>query len=96
MSDDVHSMKKLDAKAALAGYTYPYAGEDQKAIDTVENEIRARFPESFTKGVADSISAKQAGVDEKEAKEQERKAQEQAFKERLEHPEDVKKEEKER
>ena len=92
MADDAADMKKFDAKAALAGYVYPQAGEDQKAIDTVENAIHSRFPDGFEQGVAEGISAKNAGVDEEEAKEQERKAQEAAAKERLEHPDEVKKE----
>lgn len=86
---------KYDAKAALAGYAYPHAGEDQKAFDKVEDAIHSRFPAHFEQGVAEGISAKKAGVDEQEAKEQERKAQEQAAKERRDHPDDVKKEEKE-
>lgn len=90
---------KLDAKAALTAYAYPQAADDQKAIDKVENAIKARFPGGVTDGKAEGVdadvSAKQAGVDEEEAKEQEKKAQEAAEKERREHPEDVAKEAKE-
>ncbi len=91
--------KTLDPKAALENYKYPEAADDQKAIDKVENAIKARFPGSVTDGKAEGVdadvSAKQAGVDEEEAKEQEKKAQEAAEKERREHPDEVAKEAKE-
>jgi hypothetical protein len=85
--------KALDPKALEVKYTYKDHQKDDDAIKKVETAIEVNFPASYVTGLVEK--GNNAPISREEYEEQTKEAREKEAQERLLHPDEVKKEEKE-